>query len=59
GGLLMFHDENGGISRVLTPAFNSLRVFAVPVPHSVSYVAPFAGKQRVSVTGWLRAQPAR
>lgn len=59
GGLLMFHDENGGVSRVMTPAFNSLRVFAVPVPHSVSYVAPFAGKQRVSVTGWLRAQPGR
>jgi len=54
GGLLMFHGENGEISRVLTPTFNSLRVFAVPAPHSVSYVAPFAGTQRISVTGWLR-----
>lgn len=55
GGLLMFHDAQGDIARALLPRMNALNLFAVPQPHSVSLVTPFAGAQRVSVTGWLRA----
>jgi Rps23 Pro-64 3,4-dihydroxylase Tpa1-like proline 4-hydroxylase len=31
-----------------------LNIFAVPQPHSVTIVAPFAAAARYSVTGWLR-----
>jgi Rps23 Pro-64 3,4-dihydroxylase Tpa1-like proline 4-hydroxylase len=55
GGLLMFHGEDGHIARGLVPAFNTLNIFRVPQPHSVSCVAPFAPEPRISVTGWLRA----
>ena len=37
------------------PRFNALNVFAVPQPHSVSIVSPFAVGARYSVTGWLLA----
>lgn len=55
GGLLLFHDEQGNITRGFTPAFNSLNIFAVPQAHSVSWVTPLAGAPRYAVTGWLRA----
>jgi Rps23 Pro-64 3,4-dihydroxylase Tpa1-like proline 4-hydroxylase len=55
GGLLMFHEPGGDIERALMPRFNVLNVFAVPQLHSVSAVAPFAGSDRLSVTGWLRS----
>lgn len=54
GGLLMFHGDDGNISDAFTPAMGALRLFSVPVPHSVSYVTPFAPEPRLSVTGWLR-----
>lgn len=58
GGLLMFHRPDGNIDEAFTPAMGALRIFAVPVLHSVSYVVPFAPEPRLSVTGWLRtAQP--
>ncbi|MCH8684085.1 2OG-Fe(II) oxygenase [Pedomonas mirosovicensis] len=57
GGLLLFHDDKGGVTRGLVPAFNVLNIFKVPVAHSVSAVAPFAPARRYSVTGWLRTQP--
>lgn len=56
GGLLLFNDAAGGVAEAITPAFNRLNLFAVGQPHSVSYVAPYAAKERVSVTGWLRTQ---
>jgi SM-20-related protein len=55
GGLLMFHDGNGDVSRALLPRFNCLNIFSVPQLHSVSFVAPYAARLRLSVTGWLRA----
>lgn len=55
GGLLMFHREDGDVEEALTPRFNALNLFAVPQPHSVSYVAPFVPNRRYAVTGWLRA----
>jgi Rps23 Pro-64 3,4-dihydroxylase Tpa1-like proline 4-hydroxylase len=54
GGLLLFHDDNGDISRGLTPCFNAIHIFSVPQRHSVSLVAPFAIAPRLSITGWLR-----
>lgn len=55
GGLLMFHRDDGNIAEAFVPAMGALRLFAVPVQHSVSYVTPFAPEPRLSVTGWLRA----
>jgi len=57
GGLLHFTDESGQVTETLTPGFNSLAVFAVPVPHFVSYVPPWVGGDRLSVTGWLTVPP--
>jgi Rps23 Pro-64 3,4-dihydroxylase Tpa1-like proline 4-hydroxylase len=54
GGLLLFHD--GSTVEGWAPQFNALSLFAVPQPHSVSIVTPFAGAPRVSVTGWLRSR---
>lgn len=57
GGLLMFHAADGHIEEAYTPRFNALNLFAVPQPHSVSYVTPFVPYRRYAVTGWLRAGP--
>ena len=57
GGLLLFHGGAGGIAEGYVPAFNTLSLFAVPQTHSVSQVAPWADQPRLSVTGWLRANP--
>lgn len=54
GGLLLFEDEDGNIEQGFTPAYNTLNLFAVPQPHFVSQVAPFAGDLRLSITGWFR-----
>lgn len=54
GGLLHFLDENGQVTDTFIPRFNSLTIFQVPVPHCVSYVAPFARQARYGITGWLR-----
>ena len=59
GGLLLFHDAQGDVERGLLPRFNALNLFAVPQPHSVSAVAPYAGAIRLSVTGWLRTRPGK
>ena len=55
GGLLMFHDSEENIEEAFTPKMGALRLFSVPVRHSVSYVNPLAPEPRLSVTGWLRA----
>jgi Rps23 Pro-64 3,4-dihydroxylase Tpa1-like proline 4-hydroxylase len=56
GGLLLFHGADGHIAEAYVPMFNALTLFAVPQPHSVSMVAPFAPARRYSVTGWLRGR---
>lgn len=53
GGLLLLHDD----SVAWVPQFNTLNLFAVPQPHSVSQVSTFAADRRYAVTGWLRAGP--
>lgn len=55
GGQLQFFDEAGGVTESLVPRFNTLSVFRVPQPHHVSCVSPFAPRDRISITGWLRA----
>lgn len=52
GGLLLFHGEP---AEAWVPRFNTLNLFAVPQPHSVSQVASFAPARRYAITGWLRA----
>lgn len=54
GGYLQFFDENGDIEFGWKPRFNVLNLMAVPCPHSVSYVPPFAPNTRLSITGWFR-----
>jgi Rps23 Pro-64 3,4-dihydroxylase Tpa1-like proline 4-hydroxylase len=56
GGLLLFHHFDEREVQGFAPAFNSLRLFSVPVRHSVSHVPPYADASRVSITGWLRAR---
>lgn len=59
GGLLLFHDANGNIVRGEVPAFNTLDLFSVPQPHSVSWVTPLAAAPRYAITGWLRSHGDR
>lgn len=55
GGLLMFLDEQGGVEEALIPAYNTLTVFRVPVPHVIGGVAAWAAGERLAVTGWFTA----
>ncbi len=55
GGLLLFRNEQGQIIDTFVPEFNTLNLFSVPQPHSVSMVAPFAGEARLAITGWFTA----
>lgn len=54
GGILQFTDNFGHVAEGYMPSFNALNLFRVPQPHLVSYVAPYAGAPRLSITGWLR-----
>lgn len=54
GGLLLFHGPDGAVEGV-APSFNSIDLFAVPQPHSVSLVTPSAACRRYAITGWMRA----
>lgn len=58
GGLLLFNGSGDQPAAALSPSFNSLDLFSVGQPHSVSYVAPYAPRPRISVTGWLRSRLA-
>lgn len=53
GGQLQFLGEDGAVLESFLPRWNSLSLFAVPAPHCVSFVAPFARAPRLSITGWL------
>lgn len=55
GGLLNFIDEDGHVAEGYRPSWNALNLFRVPQAHAVSFVAPFAQADRLSITGWLRA----
>jgi len=51
GGTTFFYDQDGGVEEVFVPRFNSLELFALPASHSITLVAPFASKFRVSISG--------
>ena len=54
GGYLNFYDNDGDVVAGYRPRFNALNLFAVPCPHSVTYVPPFAPIGRFAITGWFR-----
>lgn len=54
GGYLQLLNDDDSIRYGLAPAFNALNIVAVPQRHNVSLVAPFAGADRLSITGWMR-----
>lgn len=54
GGALVFPNKNIPGGQLFYPKFNALNIFSVPQKHSVSYVTPFAGEHRYSITGWFR-----
>lgn len=54
GGYLNFFDDDGDVIAGYRPRFNALSLFAVPAPHAVSYVPPFAPVGRFAITGWFR-----
>jgi Rps23 Pro-64 3,4-dihydroxylase Tpa1-like proline 4-hydroxylase len=56
GGALLFLDWHGQIAEGYAPAFNALNILAVPQPHMVGFVSPFAGASRYSITGWFRSR---
>ena len=53
GGLLVFYDDQGHVSRGFTPGFNCLNLFRTPQNHAVTQVAPFAPYPRLAISGWL------
>jgi Rps23 Pro-64 3,4-dihydroxylase Tpa1-like proline 4-hydroxylase len=55
GGALLFLDSHGHVAQGYAPAFNALNILSVPQPHLVSFVSPFAGAARYSITGWFRS----
>lgn len=55
GGLLQFFENDGRPRDAWAPGWNILSMFNVRHIHSVTYVTPFAGADRLSVTGWFRA----
>lgn len=56
GGLLMFHADDDSRTEAHVQRFNTLDLFAVPQPHSVSCVSPAAPGRRLALTGWLRTE---
>lgn len=54
GGYLLFYDEEGDVVAGFRPRFNAMNIFAVPQPHAVTYVPPFAPAGRFAITGWFR-----
>ena len=53
GGLLQFIGDDGRVQETFLPRWNTLSMFAVPAGHAVSLVAPWAGEDRLAITGWL------
>lgn len=55
GGYLQLFTDSGDVRCGFMPAFNALNIIAIPQRHNVAIVAPFAGRPRFSITGWLRS----
>ncbi len=56
GGLLQFYERDGTPRDAWTPGFNTLSLFSVRHVHSVTYVTPFVGEPRLSITGWFHGK---
>lgn len=56
GGQLQFLDDRGDVIESLLPRWNSLSIFKVPQLHHVSLVSPWAGEDRLAITGWMLAR---
>ena len=56
GGLLQFIDAAGNVIETFAPRWNSLSLFRVPALHAVSLVSPWAGEERLAITGWFLAR---
>ena len=56
GGLLQFHDADKRLIDSFVPYWNHLSLFRVPQSHTVSLVAPWAGSDRLAITGWFLAK---
>ncbi|XOV79510.1 MAG: 2OG-Fe(II) oxygenase [Aestuariibacter sp.] len=54
GGLLQFFEQNGTPMQSYTPQFNTMMLFDVVHPHSVTYITPFCQQARLSITGWFK-----
>ena len=52
GELLQFIDKSGVVTETYLPRWNSLSLFRVPAGHAVSMVMPWAGADRLAITGW-------
>ena len=57
GGLLQFYLQDGSPEETWVPKFNALSLFDTKYIHAVTCVAPYAGDQRLSLTGWFREPP--
>lgn len=53
GGLLQFLDADGNVIDTLMPRWNALSIFKVPQLHLVTLVSPWAGEDRLAITGWF------
>lgn len=56
GGLLQFIDAAGNVIDTFAPLWNSLSLFRVPAQRAVSLVSPWAGEERLAITGWFLAR---
>ena len=56
GGQLQFLDADGNVIDTLLPRWNTLSIFKVPQLHLVSLVSPWAGEDRLAITGWFLAR---
>ncbi len=54
GGLLQILNGRDQVVATLSPSYNSLSLFRVPLEHCVSMVTPFAQQPRLAITGWLK-----
>lgn len=56
GGLLQFYQNDGTPRDAWSPGYNTLSLFSVRHVHSVTFVTPFAGQARFSITGWFHGR---
>lgn len=57
GGLLLFLDDREDVRHGFVPRFNVLTVFDGLRSHTVTSLAPFAPRPRLSFAGWFRDDP--